>query len=357
MSGIFSSPKAPAAPDTAGTITAQAKANQINQLTPEGNQFYGTIDPVTGEFIANEGNTTLKIEQTPFQQELQQGGQGISLALLNSLQQGGAGNLSGVRTASDIEAGLPSLSQDFSGDARQAQQANYEANLAQLQPQFDRQRQQIEQRLADQGLPIGSKAYQEELDRLERSQGNQLQQLSQSSVQAGNARSNELASLLAQQQAQQFNTQSGLQNQENQARASQFGELGSLLGFANPFTQFQTTGVDAAGIINQGYANQLGAFNANQQGQQGNMAALGQLGGMGASFLMSDYRLKENIRPLGKENGFNIYEFSYKGDDTRYKGVMAQEVKKVRPDAVTVKDGFLAVCYEMLGLKMEKVCQ
>ena len=282
MGGIFSTPKAPVAPNPADTIEAQARATQINQLTPQGNQYYGTIDPATGQFVQNPGNTTLMVEQTPFQQQLQAGGEGISLALLNSLQQGGAGNLSGVRTASDIEGTLPNIMRDFSADAQQAQMANFNQNLSILQPTFDRQRRQTEQRLADMGLPIGSEAYAGELDRLDQSQGLQLQQIAQGAVGAGNQRSNELANLLLGQQAQQFNTQSNLATLENQARATQFGELGALLGFANPFTQYGTTPVDAAGIINQGYQNQLGAYNTQMQGRNANMAALGSLAGMGA---------------------------------------------------------------------------
>jgi len=70
----------------------------------------------------------------------------------------------------------------------------------------------------------------------------------------------------------------------------------------------------------------------------------------------SDINLKENISHVGIENGFNIYEYNYKNDpSSRYRGVMAQEVALSRPDAVTTKDGHLAVYYDMIGLKMEKI--
>lgn len=70
----------------------------------------------------------------------------------------------------------------------------------------------------------------------------------------------------------------------------------------------------------------------------------------------SDINLKENISHVGVENGFNIYEYNYKNDpSSRYRGVMAQEVALSRPDAVTVKDGHLAVYYDMIGLTMEKI--
>ena len=55
---------------------------------------------------------------------------------------------------------------------------------------------------------------------------------------------------------------------------------------------------------------------------------------------------------LGRlDNGLGYYRFAYNGSEKAYVGVMAQEVRAVRPDAVTVgRDGYLRVSYEMLGL-------
>lgn len=69
----------------------------------------------------------------------------------------------------------------------------------------------------------------------------------------------------------------------------------------------------------------------------------------------SDERLKENIVALGLENGFPVYEFSYKGDPRRYVGVMAQEVQEIMPDAVADIDGWLAVDYTKLGVEFREV--
>jgi hypothetical protein len=53
-------------------------------------------------------------------------------------------------------------------------------------------------------------------------------------------------------------------------------------------------------------------------------------------------------------NGAGFYRFVYKGSDTAYVGVMAQEVQRVRPDAVTRgPDGYLRVFYDKLGLKFQ----
>lgn len=96
---------------------------------------------------------------------------------------------------------------------------------------------------------------------------------------------------------------------------------------------------------------------AAQQSRGSMFGDLGQLLGTGlqAYAAFSDRDLKENIEKVGEEKGFNIYEFNYKGDDKRYSGVMAQEVLKVRPDAVCMVNGNYAVDYGRLGLEMKEV--
>lgn len=68
----------------------------------------------------------------------------------------------------------------------------------------------------------------------------------------------------------------------------------------------------------------------------------------------SDIRLKEDIVPLLRlDNGLELYRFRYKGGDhTAYVGVMAQEVWKFMPAAVSFdSQGYLMVDYDRLGVK------
>ena len=63
----------------------------------------------------------------------------------------------------------------------------------------------------------------------------------------------------------------------------------------------------------------------------------------------SDMRTKENIVPDGTTyNGHKVYHFNFIGDDVRRRGVMAQEVEKIRPDAVVEIDGIKHVNYGAL---------
>ena len=70
----------------------------------------------------------------------------------------------------------------------------------------------------------------------------------------------------------------------------------------------------------------------------------------------SDRRLKRSIRLLARlHNGLKIYAFKYLWSDVVYVGVMAQDLLKnpIWKDAVITKaNGFYAVYYAMLGLKM-----
>ena len=70
----------------------------------------------------------------------------------------------------------------------------------------------------------------------------------------------------------------------------------------------------------------------------------------------SDIRLKENIKEIGiSPKGYKIYEFNYKGNNTRYRGAMAQDVITKLPQAVGVRDNYFTVNYNMIDIDMEVV--
>jgi hypothetical protein len=71
----------------------------------------------------------------------------------------------------------------------------------------------------------------------------------------------------------------------------------------------------------------------------------------------SDIRLKTDIRQVGiTAHNLPLYEFKYIGKDDHYWGVMAQDVLKVMPTAVSVGgDGYYRVNYEMLGIELRRL--
>lgn len=71
----------------------------------------------------------------------------------------------------------------------------------------------------------------------------------------------------------------------------------------------------------------------------------------------SDRRLKHSVSAVGKTvYGLPLYRFSYHDRDGVFEGVMADDVLKVKPSAVTHgPDGFYRVNYGELGLEFRQV--
>lgn len=149
-------------------------------------------------------------------------------------------------------------------------------------------------------------------------------------------------------------------SQQAALRAMPLNEASALLSGS----QVQVPQAGQIAPVNVAPTDVLGAYNNQYQGQlaqwqaanQSNNAMMGGLFGLAGTLggsairagLISDARLKENIRRIGTaDNGLPIYSFRYRGDDVTRVGLMAQDVLHVKPDAVlTMPDGFMAVDYE-----------
>jgi len=81
----------------------------------------------------------------------------------------------------------------------------------------------------------------------------------------------------------------------------------------------------------------------------------GTVTGSGA-LMKSDRRLKKDVtRVAVHPAGFGIYRFKYLWSDVQYRGVIAQEVLQVIPEAVVRgDDGLLRVDYAAIGMQMER---
>jgi len=78
---------------------------------------------------------------------------------------------------------------------------------------------------------------------------------------------------------------------------------------------------------------------------------------VGDDGLPSDVRLKHDVRRVGTTVfGLPLYRFKYIGRPETYEGVMAHEVRRVMPDAVSRgADGYDRVDYGALGTSMRQV--
>ncbi len=143
-------------------------------------------------------------------------------------------------------------------------------------------------------------------------------------------------------------------------RAQPLNEISALIGGSQiqmpQFQAYQGADVAAAPIFGatqaagnfaqQNYANQTAAYNA-KMGLYGNIAgAVGQAAGGGA---FSDRRLKSNVVRVGTHPlGIGIYDYDIFGE--RQRGVMADELETVKPEAVTTHpSGYKMVYYGMLS--------
>ena len=163
----------------------------------------------------------------------------------------------------------------------------------------------------------------------------------------------------------------GLSAGNSMVSAGMSGLQGATSGLNNSIGSF-TSGMGqtmsgmnmGAGTAMQGQSQQIGGLGSimNTQANMYNNyedpmgAALG-LGATVAGGMFSDRRLKESIELVGEyPNGLPMYEFSFIGHEGRYRGVMADEVYEVAPEAVlSTKSGYMAVRYDKLGIQMERV--
>jgi hypothetical protein len=129
-------------------------------------------------------------------------------------------------------------------------------------------------------------------------------------------------------------------NQSNQAAG---GIAGVQTGLGNQ------TNANYNNLANINYGADTSIGNAQASADLANQSMDMNLLGGGiklATSIFSDERLKESIEPVGElYDGTNVYRYRYKGDDTPRIGVLAQEVEKTRPDAVSEHGGYLAVDY------------
>jgi hypothetical protein len=135
----------------------------------------------------------------------------------------------------------------------------------------------------------------------------------------------------------------GYNTATNQGIGSLYGSLGSQL-LGNYGTQ---------GNAAYGAQSSIGNANANADlaGLDASANSLGAIIGgvkLGANILgsLSDARAKDDIEPIGRlHDGQNVYRFRYKGDDRPQIGLIAQEVEKTHPEAVTDFGGVKFVNY------------
>jgi hypothetical protein len=312
----------PEAPDPYATAAAQSqsnketaitqqKLNMTDQITPYGNLTYtqtGTYEDGTPKFQAN---TTLSPE----------------------LQKLVGGNIANAQGMSDTQGKLLGNVSDRLSQPLNLGWSETEARLNQLgrntiDPQYEQQGAQLEQKLRNQGVTQGSEAYNNAM----RSFGDQKAAAYNNLYLTGhNTATNDLMSEYNQPLNSLNALRSGTQVSQpgiNQAQTPQTG----------------VQGTNIAGLIQDNYKTQA----AQSQAQMGGLFGLGGTA-LSALAMMCDRRLKTNIQRLGTgKHGLPTYTFNYIWGGPQHLGHMADEVEKVAPQAVFEVGGFKAVDYSRI---------
>lgn len=323
----------PAPPDPAATAAAQAglnkeailesaRVNQMKRVTPWGTLTY------SGE-IGTPGRTETTT-LTPEAQNIYN--QQLSLA---SMLTGYGGQLA-PQVANRIMT-----PPDLAGRLGERQRIE-EGLMARLDPYLARTEEARRTQLANQGITQGSEAWRAAQDDLARARNDAMLA---TIGQAGGeyARDVGLESAL---RAQAINELSALTQGAPAIGTPQFGQP----------AQYQIAPGDYQGAANTAYGGQLNAYNQQLQARNAAMGGLFGLGGAVAGALpwaswLSDRRLKKNIRRIGAlDSGIPVYLFEYiLGPRRVHMGVMADEVERVKPEAVlTLKEGHQMVDYARL---------
>jgi hypothetical protein len=306
------------------TAVAQTGLNAINQYTPDGSLEYtqgGTWADGTPRFSATTSLSPASQGIFDTNQITKQ-----NIANIGRDQSGRIGDLLGTPMKLGNEATEARL---------------MELGSKRLDPRFARDEEALRTRLANSGIRAGSAAFDAEMAGF------------------GNTKNDAITSLLL--------AGRGQANQELLTERNQpINEITALMSgsqVSNPTfqstPQSQVAGVDYMGMVNNNYNNAMKQYQTDVGAGNAAMGGMFGLGGTigsaalkygGGAAMFSDRRLKTDIERVGTTaHDFPLYEYTIFGE--RQRGVMADEVRGVMPEAViTHPSGYLMVNYEMLGL-------
>ena len=297
-----------------GAAEDQQAINNVNQTTPYGSLTYNQTGTNAQGIPIYSATTALNpAEQTLFNTDV-----GTQTQMAQDAS----------KLASNLGSSLTSAP-NLGNSALVNQMMGWQKDY--MQPIFNNQNSNLNSQLANQGLAVGSGAY--------------------NNAQMG----------LAQNQNQAYesgllNDESTAYNQALQSYEAPIQTLGTLLGESQPGSvtsslaqtpQEQIQPANLESLVQQDYQSQLQNYGNTMSGLFSIPSAV--LGGWArAGGLGSDIRMKRDIARVGRlDDGTPVYRFRYIGKPEMHIGVMAQDILDDNPDAVMMgDDGFYRVDYE-----------
>ncbi len=307
-------------------------ASNVNQETPYGSLEYTQ----SGTGPGGVPRWTAKQTLTPQQQAILDAIQGAGGAAATGAKNALVGAHYGETNPSDVVGGMTSgLTKDL-----------LSKEVSYLSPQFTNQTEWLDNQLRNQGIMPGTPAYQAQMRDLQDNQNRTVTGFLataepaafQQSVQSYMLPATTAGALETLGQPSQVN-----QTLTNTPTAS--GQPANLIG---AYSSAQSAAEDQ-------YKAQVAQNSAMMSGLFG-LAGAGISGGSGgyaasplaALIAASDRKLKKDIILVGKaDNGLNLYNFRFRDSDDWQVGFMADEVEKIRPEAVVQIGDFKLVNYEL----------
>lgn len=246
----------PSPPDPVKTADAQAQANkeavlesakvnQINEITPWGSLTY------TGE-IGSPDRTRI----TEFSPENQRQFE-LQSQIANILGQ------EAVDRAGHVDSGPFTL--DNLPDTSGYEQAAYERAIGLMRPDWERQDRQLQTRLSNQGIPVGSEAYADAISPIERERERVRTAAAFDAMNAGRSmRSQDINEMLLE-RTQPMNELAAILQGSPALGQPQFGQA----------AQYQMSPGDITGQTMNNYSMESQAASRRNSGMMGGMATLG----------------------------------------------------------------------------------
>ena len=357
----MSKPRPPAAPDPVQLANAQATANTRTAQEQQRLNMVNTSGPGGSvRYVADPSAPGGYRQETQLDAGNQQA-YDRNLEVYNRSLQTAGDQIGRVNTALgqglNLE-GLPGL-QGFDPEQFNRQRfedSAYQGLTRRLDPQFERMESGLDARLAAQGLGANSEATRNIRQDFARDRADAYGQAGQQAIQmGGQEQSRAIQNFIAggqfgnQARTQGLQERSYVQNiplQQLQALLGT-GQVQGPQGIAYTPTSVGQTDVLGANALSQ--QAQQSRYNAQMQQQQAGLGGLFRLGSA-ALTAFSDARLKENVTLVGRTaHGLGVYAYNYVWSPVLTLGVMAQEVLRVKPQAVTVHpSGYLMVNYGAL---------
>lgn len=295
------SPSQPKPPDPTKTSNAQLGYTKdmlqyLQGVNSQGvNSPFGSISYTQGP----NGSQTQNIKLDPASQAILDKQRQTAFGLTSKAYDQLSGLPQGQFSLDSLGVHAPGTG-DFADWGNKIAKNSYDRQIGLLQPGWDQQGKEIDQRLSDRGLPVGGEAYNTATGNFYNSQ-NQARDLA-----AQNALSD-----AGNEESRLFGLQSNAYDTALQSKLAErqqpFNELSAYLGAApqqtyqqqNQLNPLSAPAPDYQGAVNTQYQGQLANYQAQLAQQNAMWGAVASLGGDAAkAYAASSREFKENIQPV-----------------------------------------------------------